>query len=219
MAVTLADLRNEILLYTADFINATTDNLNKQIKFTRNHMARNVDISFLLFTDVINTTNGVSSYSLPTLFRDEYYVYNTTLNKIIELWLPDVVLDEKVIYGLPSSGEPRGYQIRNNKIIFYPTPDNDYTIEILSYHLPTVLTNDIDTDALNDNYEECIVKGATYRLFSQVGSFDLATIYYNEYKELLLEVSNQEKNRWQQKLLAYKRRLAEKLNVANIDIL
>lgn len=210
MSITLLNIRDEVKKYTADFVQSNNSNIDKQINYTRKQISRYARISDLLFTDIITTSNGVQSYSIPTRFKEEYYVLNTTTNKIIELWVSDIYLEEKIFNNLPSQGSPIGYQVRGSKFYFFPIPDGAYTIEVLSYHYPIVLANDNDTDYLNDEYDECIVKGTVYRLFSQVGSADLALQYYQEYQLLLDEVAIAEKDKWQQKLLMYKKRFPEK---------
>jgi hypothetical protein len=206
---TLGDIRNEIKNdYVGNFLHYTDASINKNINRTREEIAELIRISNLLQSTNITTSNGVATYSIPRATK-VYYVYNKDTNKLIELWIPDIVLNQKLLNNIPNKGEPHGFQIRGNSITFYPTPDKTYNIEVLLYLYPTALVLDSDHDYISDYLEEAVIKGTVYRLFSAIGSFDLAQAYYQEYINQLDIKENIEREKFQQQLLSYKKKFPE----------
>lgn len=116
------------------------------------------------------TTAGVAAAVLPVNFSriiDLFYE-----QEIHELLVP---MDVREFDPLPvSQGRPYAYTIRNDEVVFYPTPDNIYNFTLRYWRLPQDMVNEADTPEIPVQYHELLVAYAMRKAFLREDDFQAA---------------------------------------------
>lgn len=147
---------------------------------------------YTLVDGVADITNGVG---LPSNFVQAIDVLVTTAGRESILdWVdyqqidnqyPDATDTTSYAKGLPSKAYKFGETIRT-----FPVADQAYTVSLLYYKSPTVLSNDSDVPEIPPEFEELLVVGAAYRVFQVKDNYDKAGILENKYAELLQKLAS-----------------------------
>jgi len=122
---------SELKTSVANFIarDDLTDKIPDFISLAEARMNRELQARSQEKRATASITSGDPYVSLPTDLRQIRLVkLNTSPTEVLEYYTP-VKLEE--LYSTNTSGKPRGYTIIGGEIKFGPTPDSDYTAEIV----------------------------------------------------------------------------------------
>lgn len=128
----------------------------------------------------ISTVSGVSEYNKPSdlqkiirFFQDWYELTRIT--------------KEYFLKSRASESKPCSYYMYGNKIWFYPTPDNAYSITLLYNRKLPKITVDMDSE-LPDEYDDAIASYACYLMMISVEKQAKANMALSLYIERINEI-------------------------------
>jgi hypothetical protein len=85
-------------------------------------------------------------------------------------------------------GQPTKWVRSGTSLYLYPTPDDEYSMEVFYYSIPDEMSDSTDTTELDDCWDEIILKLAVIKYHIAVKDFQYVKIlkddYYNSIREL-----------------------------------
>lgn len=119
-----------------DFESAMKISINKALSYLWNLKFW----SFRKYTQKIKTRTGRANYSKPNGIIEKKAIAGVTRYSVK---YGRTFLDYEKDYEIleDKTGEPEGFYLKGDNILFYPTPDSDYTINIDYFLLPYGLNN------------------------------------------------------------------------------
>lgn len=81
-----------------------------------------------------------------------------------------------------ATGRPTGYVFTGTKLVFTPTPDAAYTLELDTISAAPKLVADSDVPALPEEYHDVLVTYAQSRGYRSEEDFELAAAFMNDYE-------------------------------------
>ena len=156
------------------------------ISFAETRLARELRTRLMLKSATAPTVNGDARVALPTDFleiRDLFIQGNPRLPVTYlspSAFTRDARADE--------SGSPVFYTVLASEFQFAPIPDSAYTLEILYYAKPPVLSNTNASNVFLANYPDALLYGALIEaepyLINDVRSQTWATLYDRAVKNI-----------------------------------
>jgi hypothetical protein len=156
------------------------------IRFAELRMARDLRTRQMLKSATTSTISGDGTVSLPTDFLEirDLHVQGTPRFPITYLspsaFTRDAPADE--------SGKPVYYTILASDFLFAPMPDTNYTLEILYYAKPTVLSDTTSSNVFLANYPDALLYASLLEaepyLINDARSQTWATLYDRAIKNI-----------------------------------
>lgn len=156
------------------------------IRFAELRMARDLRTRQMLKSATTSTINGDGTVSLPTDFLEirDLHIQGSPRLPITYLspsaFTRDAPADE--------SGKPVYYTILASDFLFAPMPDTNYTLEILYYAKPTVLSDTTSSNVFLANYPDALLYASLLEaepyLINDARSQTWATLYDRAIKNI-----------------------------------
>lgn len=156
------------------------------IRFAELRMARDLRTRQMLKSATTSTISGDGTVSLPTDFLEirDLHVQGSPRFPITYLspsaFTRDAPADE--------SGKPVYYTILASDFLFAPMPDTNYTLEILYYAKPTVLSDTTSSNVFLANYPDALLYASLLEaepyLINDARSQTWATLYDRAIKNI-----------------------------------
>lgn len=146
MALTFIDIYNAVAeqawsMYDADA--ETKEDFESGLKSSINKALTELwcsyDFPFRIKNHIIKTQKDVNSYDMPTgnILKksvNDSYVYSIRVDRNYLSLVNDIETKEE------KSGKPKEFQINNDQILLYPTPNDEYTV--ISEYLELAISED-----------------------------------------------------------------------------
>lgn len=146
MALTFIDIYNAVAeqawsMYDADA--ETKEDFESGLKSSINKALTELwcsyDFPFRIKNHIIKTQKDVNSYDMPTgnILKksvNDSYVYSIRVDRNYLSLVDDIKTKEE------KSGKPKEFQINNDQILLYPTPNDEYTV--ISEYLELAISED-----------------------------------------------------------------------------
>lgn len=146
MALTFIDIYNAVAeqawsMYDADA--ETKEDFESGLKSSINKALTELwcsyDFPFRIKNHIIKTQKDVNSYDMPTgnILKksvNDSYVYSIRVDRNYLSLVDDIETKEE------KSGKPKEFQINNDQILLYPTPNDEYTV--ISEYLELAISED-----------------------------------------------------------------------------
>lgn len=146
MTLTFIDIYNAVAeqawsMYDADA--ETKEDFESGLKSSINKALTELwcsyDFPFRIKNHIIKTQKDVNSYDMPTgnILKksvNDSYVYSIRVDRNYLSLVDDIEIKEE------KSGKPKEFQINNDQILLYPTPNDEYTV--ISEYLELAISED-----------------------------------------------------------------------------
>lgn len=147
-------------------------------------IARRVRLPLRELTQAINTVAGTSNYALDSLVVRVNSLRNTAdrdpLDEVSIEWIDDQPA---------SNGKPTCFAIVGQTIVFYPTPNAVYPLELRHQGRAAEFANDDATLPFDDEWADLAISYARSKLFRGQSDFEAAAAYMNDYRVGLVEMA------------------------------
>lgn len=123
-----------------------TNRIPEFIALAENRIGQTIRVRTMESSATIAATTAVQSYSLPTRYVQFRRVYITgTPEKRLEYRTP---INFWSMYAPLADAKPDVFTIEGENILFGPTPDSSYTVDVLYYQRLAAFSADVDTNSL-----------------------------------------------------------------------
>jgi hypothetical protein len=178
MIATYAELQTEIAT------NLRRDNLSgnipNMIKFAEERMKNDLRVWQMVQNTTRTVLGGSNLASVPTDMTKINSVYYNNAGASYELTaLPIAALKEQFNY----TGNPKHYVVHGSNFVLYPTPSDDFTVEIEYMAFPASLSNSNTSNSILLAYPTIYLYGSLiygYDLVRHEKQRDVAIAYYNQ---------------------------------------
>lgn len=110
--------------------------------------------------DRVVATLDTQYTALPTNFIEPIRMSLTTGNTSIMELVGQLEMSDRRAKASNTSGKPQYYAILDQSIEVFPTPDGEYSLEMVYYETIPALVNDSDTNWVLTNYPDAYLYGA-----------------------------------------------------------
>lgn len=169
-----------------DYLNDTLNDVYNEYRLPFMQVSQNYVVS----PGQPDITNGAG---LPTDFVQAINLISTDsgLDKVIT-YIDFSALERRFPNPSNTNLHPANYPLYwykyNETINLFPAPNSGFTVELQYYKKPTLLDADDGVPELPSEFEEVLVRGASYRVLQVKDNYDQAAIHENKYDELLLKL-------------------------------
>ena len=189
MAFTYATLKTAIQDYMENDETTFTNNLDNFIKNTEEDILKNVELNYYRKNVTGTATSGSQYLGTPTDFLAPFSlaVINSSVYYYLLLKHPSFMRDYTP--NASTTGQPKYYgEFDNDTFILAPTPDDNYTFELLYFYRPTSLTAGASdgTTYLSNNMPNVMLAGSLLQaaIFMKLDAAEIGTYKQNYAKEL-----------------------------------
>jgi hypothetical protein len=97
------------------------------------------------------------------------------------------------LYLAHDTGQPRFFSVVGTSIYFGPTPDQEYTVDIIYYAALTNVSTSNDSNWVSDNYPELIIWATMYEALLWLKDDNRAAVYFSRMNSLIDEIMESER--------------------------
>lgn len=177
------------VLQAVDYLNETYTELLQRLKVDR-----------LQKQATLETTNGTISYTLESDADINSLITDSVINTSSGNILTEVDYSYPLTHGEDTTANPTCFYGKDDKLYFYPIPDNTYTIQYDYFISPQDLSSDSETTALPESWEKALILGTQSRLEKFLGeptANETFVIYRDTLAQLRAMALNKPYNRMQ----------------------
>ena len=188
VAMSLLDLRTEILNHGFDPINFPASRLNRYINDGLSLIARRVDYYADESSQTFQTTAGNGTLLYPTDLARLRTLFDTDRN------LEITQVSQRMIDRSPvTQGQPLYYSDGKTGLTLYPTPDGVYNLLLRYWQMPATLVNDTDTPSLPTDWQHLLWVYATWICFESEDDAQMAQYWQQRFNAELSEFAADQK--------------------------
>jgi hypothetical protein len=97
------------------------------------------------------------------------------------------------LYLAQDTGRPRFFSVVGTSIYFGPTPDQEYTVDIIYYAALANVSASNDSNWVSDNYPELIIWATMYEALLWLKDDNRAAVYFSRMNSLIDEIMESER--------------------------
>jgi hypothetical protein len=148
-------------------------------------LARRMRLPLRELTQAINTAAGTSTYALDALVVRVNSLRNTTdhvpLDEVEIEWIDDQPA---------ARGKPTSFAIVGQSIVFYPTPNAAYVLELRHQGRAADFADDNATLPFDDEWADVPISYARSKLFRAQDDYEAAGVYMNDFETGALRMAS-----------------------------
>lgn len=182
----LSDMRTRLrrMVGSPSTTDASNDDLDEFINSAYRDIAGRYRFHRVRKLCQFNTVDGTERYGLPTdceaVFRVRDVTNGTKLRKRGDRFAATLEASADEV-----EGKPTDYVVQKDWLLFHPTPDDEYVIEVFYKAGITDLDADTDEPVLPESWAEGILKLARHKFYDDRGDIPKATYTLANYNSWL----------------------------------
>jgi hypothetical protein len=178
---TFAEITDEVLSHQFS-PTQYTEYIEKRVNQAQSYVAAQTDFRQLMDTESYTTSNGTSSYALPSDFSRLYDVELVQTDGYVVSLGPEVMARYET-NNTAATGQPQLYAIQGSNLELWPVPDGPFTVRLRYFRNPAELTNSIDVPEIPATYHHLLVSYALWHCYERENDYNSAQYHKARFDE------------------------------------